>query len=420
MGQKCLINRDCDSFVCTSGKCQYAHLSVSSGQTVVFDKIAPLGRGQVKDIALAALTLNSKTEAATFTAGREVLLIYMQGTTDQLKSIGNYELLKVKEVSGEVVTLTTPPTKHYGNATGNTKIIDQLVFLIEIPTYSDITVSGNLIAQAWNGTPNALGIIALRATGKLRIEATGAIRADHLGYRSDAFTCNGVSGRPGESTLPRPVRPTGECYYNNPTNQPNQGGGGGALSSCNTYNCSTQQIGGSGGGASYATSGTAGNTNGNLHLGGLPGLLYGQTDLSQIFLGSGGGTGAGGYSGPGTGTPGGHGGGLILLLATEIEVLGHISANGQNGGDNHNCAPRHGSGSGGGGSGGSIYISAPKLTLPANVQVSAIGGQGGCLGGGTGGHGRIRLDYSSLNGQTYPNGSPALTQPQAYLGSANK
>jgi hypothetical protein len=82
-------------------------------------------------------------------------------------------------------------------------------------------------------------------------------------------------------------------------------------------------------------------------------------------------------------------------------VEGGVEANGNNG-ENSPCD----GGGGGGGSGGSIYLSATDLILNDGL-VQAVGGAAGLPGhgtwrGGAGGFGRIRLDYTTLSGNTNP------------------
>ena len=47
---------------------------------------------------------------------------------------------------------------------------------------------------------------------------------------------------------------------------------------------------------------------------------------------------------------------------------------------------------------------------------SSAAAAGGCIGGGTGGRGRIRVDYETLNGTVYPDGAATTTNPAAYFG----
>jgi hypothetical protein len=167
----------------------------------------------------------------------------------------------------------------------------------------------------------------------------------------------------------------------------------GALSDCNTYACTSEDQGAGGGGAGYGTAGTAGgnSTESGAHLGGEAGQTYGTPQLTQLFLGSGGGAGSGGRGGSGTvSTYSGKGGGIVLIAANNIDVAGTVLADGEKGGENNNCLATNGSGSGGGGSGGSVYLAASTISVTG--AATAKGGLGGCIHGGNAGVGRIRLD----------------------------
>jgi hypothetical protein len=411
-GQACTTGADCVSGTCTGGFCQAptsGALTVAAGSTTSFESLTNIGT--VSAISGATVTT---TNAGGFHPGDQALLINMQGTRADFASAGNYELLEVECVAGSTVTLGPAPAKAYGNGGSNASLAGQKVFLVRVPTYSSVTIDGTLTAGAWNGT-NALGVVALRSTGPVTVGPGGAVDVSARGYWSPGTSCNGVSGLPGESYLPVPPQSVQNCVnWDTPNDQPNGGGGGGALSNCNFYACSTQLLGASGGGASYGTAGAAGANNGSLQVGGLPGLVYGQPALTQIFLGSGGGQGAGGTNGPNDRVLGGRGGGLVYISAPTLTVDGAVRADGQVGGNNLNCSPgSSGSGSSGGGSGGSIYLRAATVSLGT---VTAHGGPGGCAGGGTGGDGRIRIDYDTLNGAAFPSGLASLTGPAAYLG----
>ena len=411
--KKCKIPGDCVSGICANSVCQPPGLKITAGKTVYFEDLA--ARAQVTAITGTKLTVDPKSLVGKLQKGHEVLLINMQGTAKDTASVGNHELLEVLSVSASDVTLTTAPTRSYGNNKANASLTGQKVFVVQVPSYSTLTVDGVLAAKPWSGTTKALGLVVLRATIKAVVGSKGKIDVSYAGYYSASFTCNGVTGHAGESLAPMLGAGSGKCSHPAPSNKPNFGGGGGGLSNCNVYACKTQMFGAGGGGASYATLGVAGKNNGSQQKGGLPGLSYGQPNLAQLFLGSGGGAGVGGHSGPGSGTTGGRGGGLVWLWGPVIEITGSVLANGQKGGENANCNSSHGSGSGGGGSGGSIYLSGKTVTLPAGQKISALGAKGGCIGGGAAGVGRIRVDYATLNSVAFPKGISSLTNPSAYL-----
>ncbi len=168
---------------------------------------------------------------------------------------------------------------------------------------------------------------------------------------------------------------------------------------------------GEGGGASTADGDSGGS-------GGGGGGIYGDSALSDIFLGSGGGGGGDSNEGSSIGGTGGNGGGIVFIAANTVSVTstGAITANGAsgtNGGDTTNPY-----GAGGGGAGGSVMIRAVNVSLGTNL-VTATGGTGGTrgsssntagAGGGSGGVGRIRVETGSVTSVT--------TSPAASLASA--
>jgi len=395
---------------CVLGTGADGDLNVAKGKSIKFETLTVIG----EVTAISGATISSP-EAAKFKAGDEVMLINMQGTYADIVSVGNYEFFLIKSVdtNAKTVLVQLKPKRAFGNKGGNTDLAGQKVFMVRVPHFKKAHIAGTLTASPFKGTTAALGLVIFRSLGQVSVAAGGAINLTGTGYFSNDYSCNGVSGLPGESLVKHPKTVSGKCYYNNPTNLPNLGGGGGGLSNCNTYACSTQKIGAGGGGASHATKGSAGLNNGNKQKGGLPGMTYGAPELTKMFLGSGGGTGAGGFSGPGTGHAGGEGGGLIYITAPAMVLNGDVLSNGLVGGDNY-CTITHGSGSGGGGAGGTIYLRAKSITLAGKVNAS--GGKVSCKGGGYGGAGRVRVDYGTLNGKSYPNASASVTTPAAYLG----
>ena len=187
---------------------------------------------------------------------------------------------------------------------------------------------------------------------------------------------------------------------------PNGGGGGGGGSS---------DSGGGGGG--YATAGGIGAHPDVSHQG-EGGLTYGFPELTELPRGSGGGSSGSDSSGG----KGGAGGGAIRIMASEIEVTGRLSADGEGGGSDGQPGNLRG---GGGGSGGSILLRADTIDLAGGV-VRAKGGAGGygihdndpnrMANGGNGGDGRIRLEPGSvLTGLTDP---PASVESVTFLSVA--
>ncbi len=91
-------------------------------------------------------------------------------------------------------------------------------------------------------------------------------------------------------------------------------------------------------------------------------------------------------------------------FANSVNISGSVESKGQDGQGYGTGSYQYGTG---GGSGGSIYISASDLSIGTDLTNASFG-----LGkeppgaaprdGGDGGVGRIRLDYNSLSGTTYP------------------
>jgi len=157
-------------------------------------------------------------------------------------------------------------------------------------------------------------------------------------------------------------------------------------------------------------------SSGNRDVGGRGGNAYGDPKLSELHLGSGGGSGFA-YSGGGMAAIGGRGGGALHILAPQIRITstGSILCDGEPGATSYTT---YGAGAGGG-SGGSIFLQATKLINEG--KISAMGGKKGlkgttsvytgiCGDGGDGGEGRIRLDYRSLTGDGTCQPSPGYVK----------
>jgi hypothetical protein len=172
-----------------------------------------------------------------------------------------------------------------------------------------------------------------------------------------------------------------------PTGDAAAGKGGDGFSSSGDY------IGGSGGGY-----GSAGTTTVSWAI--APGPAWGLASDPLVSKGSPGGRGQ--YSMMSTGHPvAGLGGGLIRLIADNIQIAGAVSADGQSG---QSCGISFCGGAGGGSGGGILVAAASSLTITG--VLSAVGGNGGARGGGAGtydgghgGSGRIKF----LHGGSYTN-----------------
>lgn len=324
--------------------------------------------------------------------GDEVLLISLRGTSDDFATVGAFETRFVDSVDEREVTLRNPVEGVYGLDGGNADLQGQSVMLQRIPHFLrlEVTDGGVVTSRAFDGGRG--GVVFVR-TQELEIQAGGRIDMSHRGFRATNVAANGRMGRTGESISGQPEAVEGQAPL------ANSGAGQGGTSDCDVFNCTTRTIGAGGGGASYGSQGMAGEDNGDRHVGGSPGALYGEVGLERLYLGSAGGSGAGGVSGPGTSTLGGNGGGMVVIVADDVVVNGLLTVDGQIGVVNDNCGGR-GGGGGGGGSGGTIWLSANVLQVAADA-LSAVGGGAQCNGGGPGGDGRIRIDASAVNGSSY-------------------
>ncbi len=235
-----------------------------------------------------------------------------------------------------------------------------------------ITNGGILYITPYNGT-GTTGTLVLNVTNNVYIDSTSSINGNSRGYLGGAGSSypNGGNGGSG----------------------PSAGGTGSSGFQC----YSGGQIGaGGGGGAGYGTvGGVGGQGDGNSDCvnsaGGSAGTTYGTSNGTDIDMGSG--AGGGGGSSYQVGSPGGAGGASITINAQNITVSGSILSNGGNGGSGGSPYLSSGpGGSGGGASGGGIKLRAPIINI-SNSTITANGGSGATTGGG----GRIKIYYGTLN-----------------------
>jgi hypothetical protein len=314
-----------------------------------------------------------------------------------------------------------------------------------------ISTPATLSANAWDG--NKGGIVAFKASGTVTINATGNISANSLGYTGAPIIANGSTGGNGGTS----ICGTGGTGSPGAGGNGAAGGGGGNYGNGGSGTCGGGgggNVGGSGsagsggsggggqadkagaGGGGYGTAGggglgsvngTAGGTNtsgnggsgGAWNGGGGGGGTYGSTDLTKLYLGSGGGT--GGRHPDSTPGSGGSSGGIVFISANTLSVSGTITSTGTGGGNGSGSL----GGGGGGGAAGSIKILGNTLALGSNL-VTATGGSGGTgttgYNGGAGGNGRIAAGGSYLTGSTnptYTDITPASYHTSATVVSSN-
>jgi len=241
-----------------------------------------------------------------------------------------------------------------------------------IPNFQTLVIPSGLTltANPWDGGSG--GRIVFKVQGTLAITPNASISVNGSGYRGGSTAQQGESWAGSQANFP------GANY-----------GGGGA----GVYH----SVSGAGvylpaGGGGYGSTGSPANNNTG---GGSGGEVYGTPLLDTPYLGSGGGGSIG---------TGGNGGGAIAINAGDLQVAGHILANGADG-----QYPQLGSISGsGGGSGGSILLRVATGSLGIN-NITANGGSGGNgtnfggSRGGDGGSGRICVQFAeSFTGTTSP------------------
>jgi PKD repeat protein len=337
----------------------------------------------------------SVADADQFTSGDYVLIISMQDViSDTSQNItGNYEINVVQsQTSLTVLALDYPLSRNYYTSSGAKHQV------LRIPSFTTVHVyyPGAIKAHDWDGATG--GVIFFHARDSIIVESGAVITASGAGYRGGiAYDQVGnYGGEAGESIVPA-VR-----HWNNNNNN---GGGGTGYGSCG-------EACGAGG---YGTVGgePTGNSCGGAH--GQPGDIYGSPSLVRLFLGSGGGGGNRDDGGCNF-TSGSSGGGIVDLESPVIIINGSVEANGSAA---VNTSSSCDDAIGGPGSGGSIYINSLDVQVNGNLQ--AVGGAPAYLYQpniytGTGGDGRIRVNYeASYNGQANTNPSPYTSQ-QILLG----
>ena len=284
-------------------------------------------------IGLSGSTATVDSSAPGLNGGDEVLLWDAQGSASGISNAGGYEFLHVAARDGSRVRFVETPAGTYGIANDN-DVATQRVQLVRVPHFSSVSVpaGATLTANPWDGIKG--GTLVFRVSGTASV--LGNIAMDAAGFRGGraySYTGEDVTGLPGL-------------------------GGGGA--------------GGYNSGGSYGAAGT----------GSSPGQLYGLPLLGRLHLGAGGG-------GGNNQSVGGAGGGVIAIFAGSLSLangtstqVGRIHADGQ-----------PGQSTAGGGAGGSVWISAPALTVGTGTGAPASAQGGAPNGGGAGGAGRVRFDF---------------------------
>lgn len=321
------------------------------------------------------LTLSQTTGIAV---GDTLLLIQMKGATINNSNSASYgtttfyngagvnELVEVCDIQGNEITLKKRLI-YTLYASGNG------LQLIQFPSLGDININGTITCDPWNGSTG--GVVFLRSNGTIALNSN--IDVSGLGFRGGShfnspFSCNWIlnlnnyeynvsTGQGAEK---------GEGIANYPTNRGGRGalanGGGGG----NDHNT------GGGGGGNISSGGNGGiNDEPGTFLCDGDGAGVGGKPLAtidgRIFLGGGGGT---GHSNSNFNNQAGNGGGIVILLANEIQGNGNsILSNGTDG------LRGFGDGGSGGGAGGTVLVLANQFS---GLNVSVNGGNGGNGNGG--------------------------------------
>lgn len=191
------------------------------------------------------------TSSAGFAVGDLVLVIQMKGASiTQTNSpaygditgygnAGNYEFNTVGSIAGNVITLACNLTNAYD--------IPGRVQLVRVPQYTNVTVTGTLTAQDWNGTTG--GVLAIDVSNTLTLNAN--IDVSNRGFRGGTVGAGGFNC--AHSTYFSPTNQggtKGEAIANAIAGQETArgklaNGGGGS----NAGNC------GAGGGSNFGTGG---------------------------------------------------------------------------------------------------------------------------------------------------------------------
>ncbi len=332
--------------------------------------------------------------------GDVVLIHQTQGTGS-----GCWELNKaVSDFGGGTATyqLLQPLKCNYASGGSNHAQI------MRVPQYTVCPVSGTVTPLApWNGTWG--GIFAVMCSRSANISGVVDVSGGNGANVTSTCVTTGGGGDGGGFRGGNAFRQHGniaDCGWGEDWAPGYQGEGTSGIGSRSRFANSNGGGGGNGGiGYSGAGGGGGNGTPGGdgQNTPGYGGISAGNADLTSMVFGGGGGGGQKGYSYQAAG--GGAGGGIIAMFVRDLVVTGGIWAKGGNGGNSGSYDK-----AGGGGAGGSVLIRAATVNLIAN-GVDASGGSGGMAGegnGGSGGTGRVRIEYcETLAGTTDP---PASVQ----------
>jgi len=339
--------------------------------------------------------INLSVSPTGLSVNDEILIINLQGISTDYSTVGNYETKIITAISDKTITIDTPLSMNYSNAS------TQKIMVQRVPNYINVTISSGatFTANAWDGIMG--GVLFFRANNTVNISGNVDMRAKgyHNGRYSmdDRFCRDNVATENGESIS----GPSSISVSNNV-------GASGGISAVTSIVFVESRFAISS--AGHSSAGQMGNI-ADGRTPGAPGTAYGDNNLSKIFLGSGTGGGfmcIGGDFEPYFVDNEVHSGGIIYLASNIIFVNGTISTSALNGiGWEY-----------GGSSGGSIYIKANSVNIGTNL-VTSIGGEHISYEfTNYGSDGRIRIDYYDvLSGSTNPinyNATKNIAQDRKY------
>ena len=345
---------------------------------------------RVTDFSGNKVTLKNDVSSIFTNLPDTVLIIQMTGITmpvggDQINNAGRYEFNIVDNVNGNEVTLRSAISSGSFTTT-------EIIQMIRVPSYKNVRVIDEITCEPWEWTNGTGGVVALISEGTLSINAN--IDVSERGFKGGAADddYNGICS---------PIN--GDYIYANfPENSPIRYGGRkgeGAISTshfdpsslvpslANQNRRGFGRLANGGGGGNGQWSGGGGGGNGNSggnggnqacgdlgYLSGNYGFSINNSNSDRTFMGGGGG------AGTGKGTKGGNGGGIVFIIAQNLEFSANasIKANGES-----VATTTSNAGAGGGGAGGSILISA-VIYDDNNIKAEAIGGKGGNVNAGGG------------------------------------
>jgi outer membrane protein OmpA-like peptidoglycan-associated protein len=321
----------------------------------------------------------------------------------------------------------------YSNSNGITATLGVRRYqVIKVPQFSNLTVTGEIVSDRWNGRWG--GISALNVRDTLNLQG-GTFNADGRGFRGGQFFPErsddnvggnfgfkgegiagfpqrlfsrvllsesgngeeiGLAGYPGIDDL-GPASPDTAWTRDAGQGAPGNAGSGGG----------EQEDAGGGGGGNFGRGGGGGQGVGGPDSEGTGGAPFPQhfaATPARLVMGGGGGASNGDDTGllDLTVSSGQAGGGIVFARAVTIVATsgGSVSADGDSGG----LAASEGGG--GGGAGGSVVIHTDGSTVD-NVAFTAIGGAGGSSsqnldgGGGGGSGGVVYLSDTSAGSATF-------------------